>query len=41
MDVGTVMQCDSANERDAVVEEYSIPTLADFMIAYSTIPGND
>lgn len=41
MDKGTLMQCDSAKERDSVVEEYSIPTLADFMIAYSTVPGND
>ena len=42
MDVGAIMQCDSANaERDSVIEEYSIPTLADFMIAYSTIPGID
>ncbi|EFX71181.1 hypothetical protein DAPPUDRAFT_309162 [Daphnia pulex] len=39
MDKGTLMQCDSAKERDSVVEEYSIPTLADFMIAYSTVPG--
>ncbi|EFX85532.1 hypothetical protein DAPPUDRAFT_314077 [Daphnia pulex] len=39
MDKGTLMQCDSAKERDSVVEEYSIPTLADFMIAYSTVPA--
>lgn len=38
-DEGILMTCDSANERDSVAEEYSIPTLADFMIAYSTIPG--
>jgi hypothetical protein len=41
MDKGTLMQCDSAIARDSVVEEYSIPTLADFMITYSTVPGND
>jgi caspase 7 len=41
MDKGTLMQCDSAKERDSVVEENSIPTLADFMIAYYTVTGND
>ena len=41
MDEGTLMKYDSVNERDSVAEEYSIPTLADFMIAYSTIPGTD
>ncbi|XP_057366928.1 caspase-1-like isoform X2 [Daphnia carinata] len=38
-DVGLTVQFDS-NKMDSVApQEYSIPTMADFMMAYSTIPG--
>lgn len=33
------MQSDSSQMDSVAPQEYSIPTMADFMIAYSTIPG--
>lgn len=38
-DAGLTVQSDSSQMDSIAPQEYSIPTMADFMIAYSTIPG--
>ncbi|XP_032781163.2 caspase-1 [Daphnia magna] len=38
-DAGLTVQSDSSQMDSVAPQEYSIPTMADFMIAYSTIPG--
>ncbi|KAI9555367.1 hypothetical protein GHT06_017882 [Daphnia sinensis] len=38
-DAGSTVQYDSSKMDSVATQEYSIPTMADFMIAYSTIPG--
>ena len=35
----TLMEADSVTENDAAVSSYKIPNHADFLIAFSTIPG--